>query len=84
MGIWGVFSPEDVGGTEMFQLEILSEKGNQRDAHVLFRINLSLQAKGLTKGKDNSQPAKPADLWLAFPGVLPPGMSPPKPKAGAQ
>lgn len=46
MGIWGVFSPEDAGGTEMLQLEILGEKGNQRDARVLFKINLSLQAKG--------------------------------------
>lgn len=72
-GNLGYFLPKDAGGTRVFQLEILGEKGNQRDAQVLFRINLSLQAKGgIHWQRERTIPSQPRLLTsgLLFPELF--------------
>lgn len=49
--------------TNVFQLEILGEKGNQRDAQGFFRVNSSLQAKGgIHWQKERTIPSQPSLL----------------------
>lgn len=52
--------------TKVFQLEILDEKGTQRDAQVLFGINSHLQAKGgIHLQRERTIPSQPSLLPLS-------------------